>query len=121
MIHLCDKGNRSKIYCILNDKKVIPEFIGNRLTEGYIGIQNHDAYPHVSFRNIMIKEIVWHIAIFAALYCNKIQEARRQLYFSINSWLIKHLIQKTNMQNMEQVQVPSLTAKSIGVGRATYC
>jgi hypothetical protein len=40
----------------LNGKKVIPEFTGNRNTEGYIGIQNHDADSHVSFKNIMIKE-----------------------------------------------------------------
>ena len=31
----------------LNDEKVIPEFTGNRNTEGYIGIQNHDADSHV--------------------------------------------------------------------------
>ena len=41
---------------ILNGEKVIPEFTGNRSTEGYIGIQNHDADSHVSFKNIMIKE-----------------------------------------------------------------
>lgn len=41
----------------LNGEKVIPEFTGNRLTEGHIGIQNHDADSCVSFRNIMIKEI----------------------------------------------------------------
>jgi Domain of Unknown Function (DUF1080) len=46
-----------KYSVILNGKKVIPEFIGNRLTEGYIGIQNHDADSHVSFKNIRIKEI----------------------------------------------------------------
>jgi Domain of Unknown Function (DUF1080) len=40
----------------LNGEKVIPEFIGNRLTEGYIGIQNHDEDSHVSFKNIRIKE-----------------------------------------------------------------
>ena len=40
----------------LNDEKVIPEFTGNRNTEGYIGIQNHDPDSYVSFRNIMIKE-----------------------------------------------------------------
>ena len=40
----------------LNGEKLIPEFTGNRNTEGYIGIQNHDADSHVSFRNIMIKE-----------------------------------------------------------------
>ena len=46
-----------KYSVILNGKKVIQEFIGNRLTEGYIGIQNHDADSHVSFKNIRIKEI----------------------------------------------------------------
>jgi hypothetical protein len=40
----------------LNGDKVMPEFTGNRLTEGYIGIQNHDIDSHVSFRNIRIKE-----------------------------------------------------------------
>ena len=39
----------------LNDEKIIPEFIGNRNTEGYIGIQNHDTDSHVSFRNIRIR------------------------------------------------------------------
>ena len=34
----------------------MPEFTDNRNTEGYIGIQNHDADSHVSFKNIMIKE-----------------------------------------------------------------
>ena len=46
-----------KYNVILNGKKVIPKFIGNRLTEGYIGIQNHDADSHISFKNIRIKEI----------------------------------------------------------------
>ena len=46
-----------KYSVILNGEKVIPEFTGNRLTEGYIGIQNHDADSHVSFRNIRLKEI----------------------------------------------------------------
>jgi Domain of Unknown Function (DUF1080) len=45
-----------KYIVTLNGEKVIPEFTGNRNTEGYIGIQNHDADSHVSFRNIMIKE-----------------------------------------------------------------
>ena len=40
----------------LNSKKVVSEFIGNRLTEGFIGIQNHDAGSKVSFKNIKIKE-----------------------------------------------------------------
>ena len=42
---------------ILNNKKVIPSFFGNRLTKGYIGIQNHDVASHVSFRNIRIREM----------------------------------------------------------------
>jgi hypothetical protein len=45
-----------KYSVILNGEKVIPEFTGNRSTEGYIGIQNHDADSYVSFKNIMIKE-----------------------------------------------------------------
>ena len=45
-----------KYSVILNGEKVIPEFTGNRLTEGYIGIQNHDTNSHVSFKNIIIKE-----------------------------------------------------------------
>jgi Domain of Unknown Function (DUF1080) len=45
-----------KYTVILNDEKIIPEFTGNRLTEGYIGIQNHDADSNVSFRNIRIKD-----------------------------------------------------------------
>jgi hypothetical protein len=40
----------------LNDKKVTTEFTGNRNTEGYIGIENHDADSRVSFKNIRIKE-----------------------------------------------------------------
>ena len=46
-----------KYTVVLNNKKMIPSFFGNRLTKGYIGIQNHDADSLVSFRNIMIKEI----------------------------------------------------------------
>jgi hypothetical protein len=46
-----------KYSVILNDEKVISEFTGNRLTEGYIGIQNHDPDSHVSFKNIRIKQI----------------------------------------------------------------
>jgi 3-keto-disaccharide hydrolase len=40
----------------LNGEKIVPEFTGNRNTEGYIGIQNHDTDSHVSFKNIRIKE-----------------------------------------------------------------
>ena len=45
-----------KYIVMLNDEIVIPEFTGNRNTEGYIGIQNHDAHSHVSFKNIRIRE-----------------------------------------------------------------
>lgn len=45
-----------KYIVTLNGKKVIPEFIGDRNIEGYIGIQNHDADSHVSFKNIIIKD-----------------------------------------------------------------
>src|SRR5437870_3901781 len=41
----------------LNSEKVVPEFIGNRLTEGFIGIQNHDMDSNVSFKNIKIAEL----------------------------------------------------------------
>jgi hypothetical protein len=51
------KAINQKYSVMLNGEKVIPKFIGNRLTEGYIGIQNHDADSHVSFKNIRIKEI----------------------------------------------------------------
>jgi hypothetical protein len=51
------EATNQKYNVILNGKKVISEFIGNRLTEGYIGIQNHDADSHVSFKNIRIREI----------------------------------------------------------------
>ena len=51
------EASNQKYGVILNDKKVISGFIGNRLTEGYIGIQNDDADSHVSFKNIIIKEI----------------------------------------------------------------
>lgn len=40
---------------IINGQKVT-EFTGDRLTEGYIGLQAHDDKSKVSFRNIMIKE-----------------------------------------------------------------
>jgi 3-keto-disaccharide hydrolase len=41
---------------IINEEKVT-EFTGDRLTEGYIGLQAHDDKSKVSFRNIMIKEV----------------------------------------------------------------
>jgi hypothetical protein len=51
------EATNQKYSVMLNGKKVIPQFTGNRLTEGYIGIQNHDSDSHVSFKNIRIKEI----------------------------------------------------------------
>jgi hypothetical protein len=51
------EATNQKYSVILNGEKVIPEFTGNRLTEGYIGIQNHDVDSRVSFKNIRIKEI----------------------------------------------------------------
>jgi 3-keto-disaccharide hydrolase len=45
-----------KYIVMLNGEIVIPEFTGNRNTEGYIGIQNHDADSHVSFKNIRIRD-----------------------------------------------------------------
>jgi Domain of Unknown Function (DUF1080) len=51
------KVTNQKYSVILNGETVILEFTGNRLTEGYIGIQNHDADSRVSFKNIRIKEI----------------------------------------------------------------
>ena len=44
-----------KYIVMLNGEIVIPEFTGNRNTEGYIGIQNHDIDSNVSFKNIRIK------------------------------------------------------------------
>ena len=41
----------------LNGEIVIGEFTRNRNTEGFIGIQNHDADSHVSFKNIRIKQL----------------------------------------------------------------
>jgi hypothetical protein len=46
-----------KYNVIVNGEKVVDDFIGNRLTEGYVGLQNHDDNSKVFFRNIMIKEL----------------------------------------------------------------
>jgi hypothetical protein len=43
---------------ITNDVKVISNYTGNRLLEGYIGLQNHDDRSKVFFRNITVKEIL---------------------------------------------------------------
>ena len=42
---------------ITNDVKVISIFTGNRLLEGYIGLQNHDDGSKVSFKNIKTREL----------------------------------------------------------------
>jgi len=42
---------------IINGQKVT-EFTGSRMTEGYVGLQAHDDKSKVSFRNIMVKEII---------------------------------------------------------------
>lgn len=42
---------------IANDVKVISNFTGNRLLEGYIGLQNHDDRSKVYFKNIKVREM----------------------------------------------------------------
>jgi hypothetical protein len=37
---------------------VVSNFTGNRLLEGYIGLQNHDDRSKVFFRNIKVREIL---------------------------------------------------------------
>ena len=44
-------------YTVILNNILITEFIGNRLLQGYIGLQNHDSKSKISFRNISIKEI----------------------------------------------------------------
>ncbi len=41
---------------IINDEEVT-KFKGDRLEEGYIGLQAHDDDSKVSFRDIMVKEV----------------------------------------------------------------
>lgn len=43
---------------ITNDVKVISSFTGNRLLEGYIGLQNHDDRSKVYFKNIKAREML---------------------------------------------------------------
>jgi hypothetical protein len=40
----------------INGQKVV-DCVGDRSTEGYIGLQAHDDQSHVAFRNIMIEDI----------------------------------------------------------------
>jgi Domain of Unknown Function (DUF1080) len=44
-------------YNVMINGEKVTEFTGDRLTEGYIGLQAHDDKSKVSFRNIMIKEV----------------------------------------------------------------
>lgn len=41
----------------INEKKVM-DFTGDRLTKGYLGFQAHDAHSKVSYRNIMVRELI---------------------------------------------------------------
>jgi hypothetical protein len=42
---------------IINEQKVT-EFTGSRMAEGYVGLQAHDDRSKVSFRNVVIKEVL---------------------------------------------------------------
>jgi hypothetical protein len=44
-------------YNVMINGETVTEFTGDRLTQGYIGLQAHDDKSKVSFRNIMIKEV----------------------------------------------------------------
>ena len=44
-------------YTVILNNKIVTEFVGNRLLQGYSGLQNHDSKSKLSFRNIRIKEI----------------------------------------------------------------
>jgi hypothetical protein len=47
---------KQKYMVITNGVTVISNFTGNRLLEGYIGLQNHDDNSKVFFRNVKIRE-----------------------------------------------------------------
>src|SRR5919199_721059 len=44
-------------YDVMINGEKVTEFAGDRLTEGYIGLQAHDDKSKVSFRNIIVKEV----------------------------------------------------------------
>lgn len=44
-------------YVVILNKQKVTGFTGNRLLNGYIGLQNHDAKSRVCFRKIEIKEL----------------------------------------------------------------
>ncbi|HZB73655.1 MAG TPA: family 16 glycoside hydrolase, partial [Nitrososphaeraceae archaeon] len=50
-------ANKHNYSVLTNDVKVVSNFVGNSLLEGYIGLQNHDDESKVSFRNIKVKEV----------------------------------------------------------------
>jgi Domain of Unknown Function (DUF1080) len=49
---------KQKYDVIANGVIMISKFTGNRLLEGYIGLQNHDDNSKVSFRNIKAKQLI---------------------------------------------------------------
>lgn len=48
---------RGQKYTIFVNGEKVNEFEGNRSSEGYIGLQNHDKDSHVTFKNIKITEL----------------------------------------------------------------
>lgn len=54
--HVVIKAQGAEITVEWNGK-VILNYTGNRRTEGYIGLQNHDDHSVVKFRNVRIKEL----------------------------------------------------------------
>lgn len=50
-------AEKQKYSITTNELEVLPNFTGNRLLEGYIGLQNHDNKSRVFFRNIKVREI----------------------------------------------------------------
>ena len=44
-------------YTVRINGQTVTEFEGDRETEGYIGLQNHNSRSHVSFRNIRVVEL----------------------------------------------------------------
>jgi Domain of Unknown Function (DUF1080) len=51
-------AEKQKYTVTTNGVTVISSFIGDRLLEGYIGLQNHDKKSKVFFRNIKVGEIL---------------------------------------------------------------
>jgi hypothetical protein len=51
-------ADKQRYTVVTNNVTVISDFTGNRLLEGYIGLQNHDDKSKVFFRNIKVREIL---------------------------------------------------------------